>query len=97
MLSPEQRKTLVRGRTLWEQEKYDEAYECAKAILEEDPFDPDALSLAGCVYERADNAPVAYHLFKAAIQRGSGDGTAWSNLGRAAEFKIGRASCRERV
>lgn len=83
---PDYRKILVRGRQLWEQEKYDEAYDCARALLEDNPYDADALSLAGCIYERADNAPVAYHLFKVAVSICPTDGTHWSNLGRVAEL-----------
>lgn len=73
------------AKTLWEQGKYDEAYEIVRPILMESPFNGSFLALAGVIYEKAENLPVAYHFFKAATQVEPNEANHWVNLGRVAE------------
>jgi len=72
------------AKDLWERAKYDEAYEIVLPVLMDNPFNDAFLSLAGVIYEKADNLPLAYHLFKAACNIEPNEANHWVNLGRVA-------------
>ena len=73
------------AKSLWEQAKYDEAYDIVRPVLTDAPYNGSFLALAGVIYEKAENLPVAYHLFKSATQVEPNEANHWVNLGRVAE------------
>jgi len=73
------------AKELWEKNRFDDAYEIVRPVLMDNPFNDSFLSLAGVIYEKAENLPVAYHLFKAATQIEPNEANHWVNLGRVAE------------
>ena len=85
MLTKDEARKFDKAKKLWELAKYDEAYEIVRPVLEDNPFNDSFLALAGVIYEKADNLPVAYHLFKTATLTEPNEANHWVNLGRVAE------------
>jgi len=56
-----------------------------RPVLTDAPYNGSFLALAGVIYEKAENLPVAYHLFKSATQVEPNEANHWVNLGRVAE------------
>ena len=84
-LSDAERKRVFKARALWEQDKVDEAWEIMQKLLAEHPFERDCLYMAGHIYEKANNMPVAYHMFKLATEQDPREASGWLNFGRLAE------------
>ena len=84
-LSDAERKRVFKARALWEQDKVDEAWEIIQKLLAEHPFERDCLYMAGHIYEKANNMPVAYHMFKLATEQDPREASGWLNFGRLAE------------
>lgn len=96
MLSDKDRKQLGKAKTLWDQDKVDDAWDIVRELLREHPFDPILLQMGGHIYEKAGNMPVAYHLFRAATEQDPREASGWLNFGRIAE-EIWRSSEAERA
>jgi tetratricopeptide (TPR) repeat protein len=67
-----------------ESKKLDEAWSVVKALLLEDPNDPQALVLASVVERLSQNLPTSYHFAKAASRIIPNDAAPWINLGHTA-------------
>lgn len=76
---------LAKAKDLWEKAQYGDAWDVIQPVLEDNLLDPRALAMAGCIAEKAGNAPVAYHLFRAATQVQPDEANNWCHLGRVAE------------
>lgn len=84
-LSDSERKLVGKARRLWERGEVDEAWEIIKPLMSEHPFEPDLLQMGGVIYEKANNMPIAYHLFRRAVEVDPMEANNWTNLGRVAE------------
>ena len=84
-LTKDEARKFEAAKSLWEQAKYDEAYDIVRPVLTDAPYNGSFLALAGVIYEKAENLPVAYHLFKSATQVEPNEANHWVNLGRVAE------------
>jgi tetratricopeptide (TPR) repeat protein len=84
-LTKDEARKFDKAKQLWERAKYDEAYEIVRPVLDDNPFNASFLALGGVIYEKAENLPVAYHLFKSATQVEPNEANHWVNLGRVAE------------
>lgn len=96
MLSNKERGKLRQARLLWERDQVDEAWDLVRSLLMDHPFDSVCLQMAGHIYEKAANMPVAYHMFRAATEQDPKEATAWLNFGRVAE-ELWRSSEAERA
>ena len=84
-LSKEEHKRVVKSRELWERDEVDKAWDTLKPIMEEHPYERDCLQMAGVIFEKANNLPVAYHLLKEATRQDPSEASGWLNFGRVAE------------
>ena len=84
-LTKEEARKFDLAKSLWEKAKCDEAYEIVGPVLLDNPYNGAFLALAGVIYEKAENLPVAYHFFKSASQIEPNEANHWVNLGRVAE------------
>lgn len=85
MLSDAERKQLYRSRELLEKDDVDGAWDIIKKLLSEHPFSRDCLYMAGHIYEKAGNMPIAYHMFRQATEQDPKEASGWLNFGRVAE------------
>lgn len=84
-LSDAERKKIWKVRELWEKNEVDKAWDTLKPVMEEHPYDRDCLSMAGVIFEKANNLPVAYHMLKEATRQDPNEASCWLNFGRVAE------------
>lgn len=73
-----------RAAELIEAKNLDAAWSVVKALLLENPNDPQALVLASVVERLSQNLPTSYHFAKAASQIIPRDAAPWINLGHTA-------------
>ena len=59
MLSNAERKQLYKARSLWERDKVDDAWDIVRKLMFDHPYERDVLFMAGHIYDKAGNAPVA--------------------------------------
>jgi tetratricopeptide (TPR) repeat protein len=78
-------KLLARVRELWEKKEPDAAMDLLKPEMKEHPDDPNAIAMAGHIYELGGNSPVAYNMFKLATMLAPGEASHWLNFGRSAQ------------
>ena len=84
-LSESERKKVIRSRQLWEAGRVDEAWDIVRPLMVEHPHHPDLLQMAGVIYEKSGNMPVAYHMFRRGVEVDPHEANSWVNLGRVAE------------
>jgi tetratricopeptide (TPR) repeat protein len=85
MLTDAERKRVYKARALWERDEVDAAWDIIRPLLAEHPYERDLLYMAGHIYEKAGNVPVAYHMFKVATEQDPREASGWLNFGRCAE------------
>jgi Tfp pilus assembly protein PilF len=79
------KETVAKCVALWERGELDQAMDLLKSEMSEHPDDPVAIGVAGHIFEKAGNVPVAYNLFKLAKDLNPGEASNWLNYGRCAE------------
>lgn len=84
MTSEANRNALKSALASWESGDTDAAWNVAYKVLTDEPNEPSALCLAGLVFERRNNYPVAYQLFKRVVELMPKEARAWLHLGRVA-------------
>lgn len=82
MTTAENRKELQSALASWEDGDIDAAWNIAYKVLTDEPNEPSALCLAGLVFERKNNWPVAYQLFKRVVELMPKEPRAWLHMGR---------------
>lgn len=70
---------------LWEHGELDKAMDLLRKEMQRATDDPRCISMAGHIYEKSGNVPVAYNLFKLAAESQPSEASHWLNLGRSAE------------
>jgi tetratricopeptide (TPR) repeat protein len=85
-LSKAENKRLHQARLLFEQDKVDEAYDIVRQLLLEHPHNYLCLQMAGHIYDKAGNIPVAYHFHRAATEANPRDANGWISYGRISEW-----------
>jgi tetratricopeptide (TPR) repeat protein len=85
MLNDVEKRKVGKAKRLWENNEIDKALDIIKPLMVDHPWDRDLLQLAGVIFEKAGNIPIAYHLFKAGTSVDPEEANNWVNLGRAAE------------
>ena len=93
---PADQKQLVKILSLWEAGELDKAMHLLKKEMEKHPDEPRAVAMAGHIYEKSGNIPIAYNLFKMATELEPQEASHWINYGRAAE-DLWRTSDAERA
>jgi tetratricopeptide (TPR) repeat protein len=66
---------------IFEEKEYEDAIQGYKALLAEDPHNPQLLNRIGIVYEALHNLPLAKHYYKEALKADSKYSAAMNNLG----------------
>lgn len=69
----------------WENNELDKAMDLLKKEMQRSADDPRCISLAGHIYEKANNTPIAYNLFKMATTLQPTEASHWLNYGRCAQ------------
>lgn len=69
----------------WERNELDKAMDMLRKEMQRAPDDPRCVSMAGHIYEKAGNTPVAYNLFKHATSLQPTEASHWLNFGRCAQ------------
>jgi tetratricopeptide (TPR) repeat protein len=95
MLTKAERKQLWKARSLWERGEVDDAWSIVQRLMADHPFERDVLFMAGHIFDKSGNVPVAYHMFKLGTEADPKEASGWLNMGRAAE-EIWRTSEAER-
>lgn len=85
MLTDTERKSLWKARDWWDKNEVDKAWAIVQKLLADHPFDRDCLYMAGHIYEKAGNLPLAYHLFRMGAEQDPKEASGWLNFGRVAE------------
>jgi tetratricopeptide (TPR) repeat protein len=85
MLNDVEKRKVVKAKRLWEIGEIDKSLDIIKPMMFDHPNNPDLLQMAGVIFEKAGNVPVAYHLFKVCTGIDPEEANNWTNLGRAAE------------
>lgn len=76
---------LSRCVALWEAGELDKAMDALKKEWAEHPDDSRCIGIAGHIFEKSGNTPLAYNLFRLAKDLNPGEGSNWLNFGRCAE------------
>lgn len=69
----------------WERGEVDKAMDICRQEMKRTPDDHKWLSVAGHVFEKSNNTPIAYNLFKQATVLQPNEASHWLNLGRCAQ------------
>lgn len=85
MLSDAENRKVAKAKKLWEADEVDRAWDIIKPLMMDNLFEPSLLQMAGVIYEKANNIPLAYHLFKICTAVDPNEANNWTNLGRVAE------------
>jgi len=85
VLSNAERKQLYKARSLWERDKVDDAWDIVRKLMFDHPYERDVLFMAGHIYDKAGNTPVAYHMFKLGTDADPKEASGWLNFGRCSE------------
>lgn len=80
-----EQKTLNKILNLWHAGELDKAMHLLKKEMTKTPDDARLIAMAGHVYEKSGNIPIAYCMFKLATELQPQEGSHWLNFGRAAE------------
>lgn len=76
---------LAKCVALWEAGELDQAMDLLRKEWTQHPDDPKAIAMAGHIFEKSGNAPLAYVLFKLAKDLNPSEASNWLNFGRCAE------------
>lgn len=84
-LTRSEHQQLQKAKALWDQDKVDEAWDIVRGLLMNNPTDHLCCHMAGHIYEKAGNIPVAYYMHKASIDNSPNDAVGWLSFGRMSE------------
>jgi Tfp pilus assembly protein PilF len=85
LLTKSEHQRLQKAHALWDQDDVDGAWDIVQALLVENPNDELCNHMAGHIYEKAGNTPVAYQFHRASTICNPRGAVSWMSYGRMCE------------